>query len=248
MKILTAIGSILSFILALYINYLSQTDEWMGKSVDEVSAQYPTLITPASYAFSIWGVIYLSMIGFLIFQFKKALQPQLPQRKMQNIRLAFIVLHLLNAAWVVSWTYEYLLLSFLLISCMLISALYILLQERDSLPSVGSKWWVQYPFEIYTGWLTMATVANAATTIQSFSIVPVMLEGIMALIVLFIAWWIYYQIWAKYHWFAFHLVGIWAFIAIGINQYSSNLVITIAAWASAAFLLSLITPKTLRRE
>jgi hypothetical protein len=188
MKILAAVGAILSFILALYLNYLPQTEAWTGNNIGEVSDKYRTLITPASYAFSIWGIIYLSMISFLIFQSKRAIETQRPQEELQNIRLAFILLHLLNAAWIVSWSYEYLLLSVFLISGMLASSVYILRQGRATPPRDTNKRWVQYPFEIYTGWLTAATVANISVTIQSYDLIPLFMEGIVALIVLFIVW------------------------------------------------------------
>nr|MBS0038460.1 hypothetical protein [Saprospiraceae bacterium] len=57
-----------TFVLVLAMNFIYGSGMWGTATVGEISAQYPTLITPAGYAFSIWGVIYLLLIGFVGYQ------------------------------------------------------------------------------------------------------------------------------------------------------------------------------------
>lgn len=62
--------TLLLFIGVLIINYLTATGKIIGLSSQrEISGLYPTPITPAGFAFSIWGVIYgllFIAIGFAL--------------------------------------------------------------------------------------------------------------------------------------------------------------------------------------
>src|SRR5690625_131887 len=57
----------LALLLTITINYLSNTGIFNGNTIASVSKQYNNLFTPAGYAFSIWGLIYLGMLGFVIY-------------------------------------------------------------------------------------------------------------------------------------------------------------------------------------
>lgn len=52
----------------LYINYWSNTGALNDNTIGAVSDKYSTLFTPADYAFSIWGFIYLFLLAFVAFQ------------------------------------------------------------------------------------------------------------------------------------------------------------------------------------
>ena len=51
MKILMLV----SFIIMIAVNALANIVPFNGVTTGEISNQYPTLITPAAYVFSIWG-------------------------------------------------------------------------------------------------------------------------------------------------------------------------------------------------
>src|SRR6056297_2670655 len=65
-----------SLIAVLVLNAMAGSGQLTGKTIGEISAKYDTLFTPAGYAFSIWGLIYLRLIAFTVFQwvavFKKS--------------------------------------------------------------------------------------------------------------------------------------------------------------------------------
>lgn len=46
-------------LFTIIFNYLSNTGIFNGKTIANVSNQCHNLFTPAGYAFSIWGLIYL---------------------------------------------------------------------------------------------------------------------------------------------------------------------------------------------
>ena len=58
-----AFYNLLSVILVLSVNYASQARLWGAPTIGEISRRIQTMITPASYAFAIWGVIYLWLIA-----------------------------------------------------------------------------------------------------------------------------------------------------------------------------------------
>jgi tryptophan-rich sensory protein len=61
-------ANIAAFIITLIINGLSNTTLIGGRTTAEVSNSYPTLITPAGYVFSIWGIIYVLLGIYLVYQ------------------------------------------------------------------------------------------------------------------------------------------------------------------------------------
>lgn len=52
----------------IFINYLSNTGFMNNTTIGEVSNNYSSLFTPAGYTFSIWGIIYLLLLAFAIYQ------------------------------------------------------------------------------------------------------------------------------------------------------------------------------------
>ena len=52
-------GNLVAFALMILLNVLSNAIPLNGQTMTEISAKYASLFTPAGFAFSIWGVIYL---------------------------------------------------------------------------------------------------------------------------------------------------------------------------------------------
>ena len=66
---LLSLLNLMSVILAVGVNYYSQMYKINGNTVSEVSDKYSNLFTPAGYAFSIWGLIFMGMLIFAGYQF-----------------------------------------------------------------------------------------------------------------------------------------------------------------------------------
>ena len=67
MKKSLPIANAIALIITVIINYLSNTGIFNGNTMGSVSAEYHNIFTPAGYAFSIWGLIYLGLFGFVIY-------------------------------------------------------------------------------------------------------------------------------------------------------------------------------------
>ena len=156
--------NVLGFILVITLNTLANTLPINGYNTGELSGRYPNLFVPAGFTFSIWGVIYLLLLGFVIYQFTRpARQSEVPRR----IGPWFFLSCLFNASWILAWHYLLPGLS-LLIMLALLGSLILIYQRVYSSPRLevkGARWWVELPFSIYLGWITVATIANTTAVL-----------------------------------------------------------------------------------
>lgn len=154
-------GNLVAFAIVILLNVLSNTLPINDQTMPEISAKYPSLFTPAGFTFSIWGVIYMALLVFVIWQ---ALPPQRGNEKVARISKYFQLNCLANAVWLVVWHYDLLALSLIV---MLVILATLILIYRALIASIESAPFTEHivlylPFSLYTGWITLATIANAS--------------------------------------------------------------------------------------
>ena len=66
--LLRQIVTIIGVVATILVNALANALPINGQQTGEVSDQFPVYFVPAGYVFSIWGLIYLGLIAFAIFQ------------------------------------------------------------------------------------------------------------------------------------------------------------------------------------
>lgn len=102
-------ANIIAFVLTVLVNGLAGSTTILGgKITAEISDANPTLITPAGHVFSIWGIIYILLGIFVVFQ---ALPTQREKEYHERISWLFVLSSLLNIVWLFLWQFEYLALS-----------------------------------------------------------------------------------------------------------------------------------------
>jgi len=148
-----------AFSLMILMNYLANALPLNGKTTGQLSDQYPNLFVPAGLTFSIWGVIYLLLVGFSVIQFSS-------QHKsiIQAIGWAFAIGCLLNGLWIVAWHYEQLPLSLLIMLGLLVVLIYINARIQTS-----SSVFFNIAFGIYLGWICIATIANLTALLVHYN-------------------------------------------------------------------------------
>ena len=62
------IGNIIAYAAVLTVNILSSALPLNGRTAGEISDALPSYFTPAGYTFAIWGLIYLALLGFTVYQ------------------------------------------------------------------------------------------------------------------------------------------------------------------------------------
>ncbi|MCI4668673.1 MAG: hypothetical protein MRZ79_11105 [Bacteroidia bacterium] len=185
-----AILNILSLIGTIVLNGLSNGKLVEGKFVGAISDSYPTLFAPAGITFSIWGIIYLFLIGFAVYQGRDLLlRRSLNMDFREQIGPWFIASNVFNMLWLFAWLNEKLGLALLLMLGLLISLTAIYTRLGVGVRKVISpvKWFVHIPFSIYLGWICVATIANASAWLvaikwNAFGLFAEIWTGIMILV------------------------------------------------------------------
>ena len=189
--ILRQISVVLTILATIVVNVLANALPINGQNTGAISDRFQVYFVPAGYVFAIWGVIYIGLIAFAIFQ-------ALPsQRENPRLRAAgwWIALGgLANIAWIFLWHYEQFPLT-LIAMLVLLGTLIIIYLGLDIGRSTVSKvetWAARVPFSIYLGWITVATVANVTSLLyflnwDGFGIAPEVWMWIVLAVVLVIA-------------------------------------------------------------
>lgn len=160
-RVLQALN-ITSFIGVVVINALATTLPINGMDTGQLSDLYPNLFVPSGLTFSIWGIIYLLLLGFSVYQARKH-----SAQVVERIGWLFLLSSLANIGWILAWHYLLVGLSFVVMLILLGSliALFLRLGIGSKSPnqavSPSEKWFVHVPFSVYLGWITVATIANA---------------------------------------------------------------------------------------
>lgn len=149
---------IIALSAVLVVNFLANYLPIGGKRTGEVSEMHPTLFTPAGFTFSIWGVIYLFLIFYVVYQ---AFNRNKERHLFDGINKYFLINCLSNTAWIFAWHYEFITLSLVLIVVTLTSLIGIYRHTMSAeLQGVKDRLFVKIPFSLYLGWITVATLAN----------------------------------------------------------------------------------------
>jgi hypothetical protein len=221
-------ANIVAFIITLIVNGLSNTTLIGGRTTAEVSNNYPTLITPAGYVFAIWGIIYVLLGVYLVYQ---ALPSQKDKPFQEQISGLFILVSVFNVIWLFFWQNELLPISVAIIFAFLASliAIYLRLNIGRSTVSLKEKLCVHVPFSVYLGWVTIATIANIAVTLVSVGWDGFGLSlQTWAILVLAVALILDLVVVATRRDIAYSLVFIWALAGIAVNQTANASIVLTA--------------------
>ncbi|WP_027108235.1 hypothetical protein [Lacticigenium naphthae] len=151
-----------AFLFMITMNGLANALPINGLSTGEVSGSFPNLFEPAGITFSIWGVIYLTLFAFVLYQWKDFTRTNsaIRMNTVKLIRYLFIFSSIVNGLWILTWHYKILWLSLILMGSLLVSLISILRLIPVEKLTIKEKIVVQLPFSLYFGWITVATIAN----------------------------------------------------------------------------------------
>jgi benzodiazapine receptor len=165
MKRFLQLANILAFLFALTANALAAMQSVGGASIKDVSDKYVTFLTPATYAFSIWGLIYLLLLGFVLYQARDFFALNEKNELPKKLSGWFIVSSLANGFWTLFFVHEMILASLLTLMILTVS-LYVIIGrlkialEDNEVKRIVFIWW---PILFYAGWVTVALIVNAAS-------------------------------------------------------------------------------------
>jgi len=203
----------------LVINGLANSLPLNGISTGAVSYKYPNLFQPSGITFSIWGVIYVMLFVYLIYQYTLlGKNISLETRELYDkVNLIFAFTSLLNGVWLFAWHYDRMILSTIIIALLLISLIMVarLSVNLDNL--------TKSTFSIYLGWITIATIANVTITLVKYGMPGFnQTASLLTVLILFIGLMISILWIVRFKDIAFGAVIIWAYLGIAIRHMNKN--------------------------
>lgn len=226
-------------IAVIVINYLATTGMFNGNTVGSVSAQYKNYFTPAGYAFSIWSLIYFGLLAFVIYQARSLFNQKASDEIVFQIGWWFVISCLANILWILTWLYEFTGFSVLIMALLLFALIRIIgrtnMEMEDApLQKITFVWW---PFSLYSGWITIALIANIAAYLTkigwrgfgisevSWTVIMILAAGVINISIT----------WTR-NMREFALVGVWGLTAIAVANWGEEQIIAYTAITVAAIL------------
>lgn len=234
-------------ILALAVNILASVLPLNGQNTGEISDRFQVYFVPAGYVFSIWGLIYIGWIAFIIYQFQPS-QKESP--RLRRLGYLFALGNVANAAWLFCWHYNLFGLSVLVMLTLLglLIASYLRLDVNRASVTRAERWSVDVLFSIYLGWITVATVANITDWLYlvEWSGFGISAQA-WAVIMLAVASLLGLGMALTRQDAGYLFVLVWAFIGIAVKQTSAPIVV-VSAWLAAALMLGFAAYSLMHRR
>ena len=239
MKRIWQILNILSVAFALFMNYIVGAQIIDVPAITEVSDAYATLLTPATYAFSIWSLIYFLLIVLAVYQAWDFFKPDRKNSLPMKLGPSFILANIGNALWTYVFVSGLIGLSVIILLGM-VAALFLSLKRFDiatydaPIKTIIFVWW---PLMFYTGWVLVASIVNIASWLASIGITlgPFNVLTILILLCNLLLVLLYTRNLRE-----LVLASTWGIVAVGVHllQSGESLVATTAAFTVSLLLLA----------
>ncbi len=242
--IIRQMTTFVSIIAAFGINIWANINPPNGLTIGAISQNIfkNVLITPASYAFAIWGLIYLGLISFALYQ---VLPTQRNEPLLRKIGYKLAIASISQIIWVFCFLYRQYAASFLAMLCILlplISAYWILPFKTRITP--WQRWLIRTPISIYLAWISVATVVNGAIVLESWQWNGWGISAVVwTVIMLLLAGLITHFVAIPRLDFIYGGVFIWAAMAIAIRNSEIMLISGTAIGLSIALIILLLSFK-----
>ncbi len=163
--------TVFTFLMMITVNALANILPIAGVGTGEVSDYYSNLFAPSAITFAIWGVIYLLLALFTLYQLGLFNKNEDAQKGAMIIKICklFSISSVVNTVWIFTWHYKIIWLSLILMAAILILLILIATEIKKNDLSSREKFMVRLPFSIYFGWITVATIANVTTFLVSIN-------------------------------------------------------------------------------
>lgn len=214
---------LITLIIMVAVNAMANILPINNLTTGEISDAYPNLFAPAGLTFAVWGLIYLLLAAFTVFQF---FQPKTEEaaRRLKYVQLFFVISSVANTAWIFCWHYLLLPVSLGLMLVILICLIAINHRlAKEKLPAF--EWlFLRLPFSIYFGWITVATVANVTALLVDLDWNRFGLsEPFWTIVILIVATLIALAVIGKNRDWAYGAVVVWAYAGILIKHLEADL-------------------------
>jgi len=242
------LANALGFMAVLAANWAANALPLNGYNTGQLSDFYPNYFVPAGYAFSIWGLIYLFALAFVVYGFmsdngdNKSPSSSSPPPAVKKVGWKWLLICAVNVGWIFAWHYRFVELSFVIMLAYLTTLSFIFISLRENIasrPTTTKEAWLAWlPFGIHLGWICVATVANFTALLVDYDISfgaqnDIRVAMGMITIVLFLSLY-FIRTWGSGEVAA---VVAWAFIAIAVRHWEGENSLAIVALAAASLIV-----------
>lgn len=156
-----------AFLAMVTVNVLANMLPLGGMTTREISAQYPSPLTPAPVAFMIWSVIYVGLLLTVIYQMTSAANAENGVMLSRKLGPWFVGSCLANMGWIFSWHFGVQTLAMIFMFVLLVTLVFMERKVRGMNRSWKERLMVKAPFSLYFGWMTVATIASVSVWLMS---------------------------------------------------------------------------------
>jgi hypothetical protein len=236
---LRQIAVIIVVLVTMIINILADALPINGLNTGKISDNFHVFFVPAGYVFAIWGLIYIGLLTYAVYQ---ALPAQKDNPRMEATGWWVVLGGLANSMWIFLWHYELFIgtLAVMLVLLASLIATYQRLGIGETPVSKVETWLVRIPFSIYLGWITVATIANVTDVLSylkwnqfGFS------DGTWMLVILFAVVVISSLMSFTRRDIAYAAVILWALAGIGV-KFPQQGIITISIWIAFGLVAAIL--------
>jgi len=116
-------------------------------------------MTPAPWAFLIWSLIHILLLGTIIYQFF----PNGKKIIIDGVSWRFPLLGVLNAIYVNLWASHHYIVAFIfaLLVSSTVTHIYYIVKKHHSSQGFGDELFIHLPFSLYHGWTTVLVILTA---------------------------------------------------------------------------------------
>ena len=232
---------LVGLVATIVVNGLANTLPLNGQTTGEIINRDPVYFLPASWVFSIWGLIYLALVVFVAYSLLPAGRRN---PRVQRLGPPFAITCVANSVWLFLWHWERFTLSTVAMATLLLALIvcYAIAWGRNSPTTIAERLCLRFPFSLYLGWVSVATIANVTVALdragwtgwglapEAWAALMVLVGGVLAALIGLTRSDPVYP-----------AVFVWAFVGLAIRQRETELIaVTAAAVALAAAVIALV--------
>jgi len=242
--------NVITVVIVIIVNMIANILPLNGVNTGQVSDLYSNFFTPAGYVFSIWFIIYLQAIIFVIYQVRKT---QREQAYIGQISIFYFLGGLANIAWIFLFHYSanpinppflYGSTVLLLVLFLFLLFIYIRLGIGQTEVPRGQRLAVHLHISVSLAWLSVASIAGIASALNTLLPgIPDPTQWIGTAVMLVIALVLTLLMTYQRREFGFGLVVVWAAIGIAVKHFLiPTIMYTAIAVAIVGILAILLIP------
>ena len=216
----------------VFLTYCTSDKMLGGHPMAAAVAKYPALLTPASYAFSMWETVFLALLSYAAWQLLPAQQTKvLPDAVAKPLTLASVG----AGAWAVLFAQE-LVGPSLGVMLLVLGALVMAYgRVRRQVLAGTAPAAVGVPFSLFLGWFSVVAVLNVTTALQQAGWLTSDASALASALLVIVGLVVLTLVMSYLHGdMVFPVVVAWALVAVWVARLSTAPALGWAALAGAA--------------